>query len=49
MKYEVAESNDCIGEWRVESIGPEGECYVVLFSGPDAEQRAWEYAEWKER
>ena len=32
------------GEWRVESFGTEGECYVTLFAGPEAELRARYYA-----
>ena len=47
MTYEVAESKNCAGEWRVEAINPEGEVYVTLFSGPIAKERAKEYAAWK--
>src|SRR6266404_3023251 len=37
------------GDWRVEGIDfdNEGQVYVTIFSGPDAQERADEYAEWK--
>jgi hypothetical protein len=48
MVYEVVESRDTTGEWRVEGIDDtSGDCYVTLFSGPNARARAEEYAEWK--
>lgn len=49
MEHEAFQSRDVPGEWRVEAIdfGSEGECYVAIFSGPDAEDRAREYAAWK--
>ena len=49
MQYEVVESKHLLGEWRVEAINykGDGECYVTLFSGPRAEERAREYAAWK--
>lgn len=36
-------------EWRVEAIDyeSEGEIYVAVFTGPDAEKRAREYASFK--
>ncbi len=45
LHYEVAESN-VPGEFRVEAIDYEndGECYVAIFSGPKAKERAEEYA-----
>lgn len=43
MEYEVFEDKEVSGQWRVESFGPEGECYVTIFSGPDAEFRARTY------
>ena len=49
MQYEVTESRDVPpGEWRAEAIDydSEGECYVTIFAGPDAEQRARAYAQW---
>lgn len=44
MTYEIRESKG--SEWRVEGIDyeSEGECYVAVFSGPQAEQRAKAYA-----
>jgi hypothetical protein len=47
ISYELAESDGYSGEWRVEAIGPDGEVYVSIFSGPKAKERAAEYAEWK--
>ena len=48
MIFEVKESATSINgdEWRVEAINyeGEGECYVAIFSGPQAEQRAKAYA-----
>ena len=46
MTYEVVESGTSSDEWRVEAIDyeHEGACYVAVFSGPGAEQRAIEYA-----
>ena len=49
MNYEVIPDSISPGDWRVEAINDvgEGEVYVAIFSGPDAEQRAREYADWK--
>lgn len=49
MNYEVFEDKLNPGDWRAEAVNPEGdgECYVVIFSGPDAPERAQEYAAWK--
>ncbi len=51
MIYEVIRSRDCPddSEWRAEAIdyASEGECYATIFSGPKAEERAKEYARWK--
>ena len=46
MEYEVVETRNIPGEWRVEAIdyGSEGECYLTIFSGPKSHQRAEEYA-----
>ena len=35
------------GHWHVEAIGKDGEIYVAIFSGPEARERATEYADWK--
>ena len=43
MKYTVAESKDFPGDWIVSAIGPEGEIYLALFSGPNCQRRALEY------
>jgi len=49
MRIEVAEDRLSPGDWRVEMFdtGREGECYVTIFVGPSAEERAHEYARWK--
>lgn len=49
MEYEVIQSQDVPGEWRVEAIDFEtdGQVYVTIFSGPEAQERAHEYAAWK--
>ncbi len=51
MKYEVVATRGVPddSEWRVEAIDyeSEGECYVTIFSGPNARQRAEEYAIWE--
>ncbi len=48
MRYETLEDRRYPGEWRVEAIDTDGSCYVTLFSGPQAKERAYEYAEWKQ-
>lgn len=47
--HEVLPCHVCPYDWRVEAINfaGEGECYVAIFSGPLAEERAREYAAWK--
>jgi hypothetical protein len=49
MQYEMKESL-FKGEWVVEAINEEGdgEIYVTAFSGPQAKERAAEYAAWKQ-
>jgi len=49
LLYVVVEDENCPNEWRAEAIDDagEGECYVVIFAGPRAEERAREYAQWK--
>jgi hypothetical protein len=51
LKYEVAPSRDVRDEWRVEAINfdGDGEVYVTIFSGPNAKERAEEYADWASR
>jgi hypothetical protein len=31
------------GEWRVEYVGDDGGCFVNIFAGPRAEDRAMDY------
>lgn len=45
MKYELVASKGIPNEWRVESFDEEGCCYIVIFSGPKAKERAEEYLE----
>lgn len=49
LTFEVAQARDAIAEWIVEAIDEVngGEVYMTRFSGPDANQRAQEYADWK--
>jgi hypothetical protein len=47
MHYEVVESRQYPGHWHAEAIDQDGAVFVVVFSGPHAEQRAHEYANWK--
>jgi hypothetical protein len=49
LSYEVVESRDNPGEWRAEAIdfAGDGECFIAIFTGPLAMDRAREYAAWK--
>jgi len=49
MLHEVIKDKHEIDTWRVEAINKEGdgEVFVVIFSGPDAEARALAYVNWK--
>ena len=51
LEYEVIEAKESIGgdTWNVEAIDhdSEGEIYMASFSGPKAEERAREYAKFK--
>jgi hypothetical protein len=47
MEYEVIEDRKFPGDWRAEAIDNDGRCYITIFSGPNAKQRAEEYARWK--
>lgn len=49
LEVEVAERFDLPGTWTVEAVdtGSEGEIYQALFTGPEAEERAYEYARFK--
>jgi hypothetical protein len=45
MEYEVFADKDFPQDWRVEAVDiNSGDIYVAVFSGPQAEQRAREYA-----
>lgn len=46
MEYECVFAPKLQG-WVVEAIGADGEVYVAQFYGPDSEERAAEYAAWK--
>ena len=48
LNYEVLPSFGVPDEWRVEAIDFEGggDCYITIFSGPLAEQRATAYQGW---
>lgn len=49
LQVEVVERRDTPGAWAVEAINinGDGECYLAVFSGPDAPARAAEYASMK--
>ena len=49
MIYEVAQDLIDPHNWRVEAIhhDGDGEVYIAIFSGPDAQARAEAYAAWK--
>jgi hypothetical protein len=49
LHYETIEDNRLAGDFRVEAIDTQGdgEVYIAIFSGPEAKERAEEYAEWK--
>jgi hypothetical protein len=49
MKYEVKESKERSGEFLAIAVNEasHNEVFSALFCGPDARQRAEEYADWK--
>jgi alpha-beta hydrolase superfamily lysophospholipase len=49
LHYETVADSLNAGDYRVEAINNEkdGEVYVAIFSGPDAKERAEEFARWK--
>lgn len=49
LVVEVAERHDAPGVWTVEAVdeGSEGEVYQALFTGPGAEEFAYDYARFK--
>ena len=49
MKYEVMPDEKFPNEWRCEAIDQQsGDIYIAVFAGPDAEERAREYASWQQ-
>lgn len=48
LEVEVAERMDAPGNWTVEAVdtGSEGEIYQAIFIGPQARERALDYARW---
>jgi hypothetical protein len=49
QSVEVFERKGSPGVWSVEAIGSDGEIYQALFIGPEARERAVEYAAFKYR
>ena len=49
MRYEVEQSPEHPEEYVAVAVNEDSkrERYVALFTGPDAQKRAQEYAEWK--
>ena len=49
LQFETIEDKMHPDDYRVEAIDSEGdgEVYTAIFVGPDAKQRAEEYAQWK--
>ena len=49
LEVEVVERRDTPGAWGVEAINAigDGEIYMAIFSGPQAKERAIEYADMK--
>jgi hypothetical protein len=49
MQHEFIKDRDFTSDWRVEAFNDaaEGQCYVAIFTGPESEARAREYADWK--
>lgn len=51
MEYTAVQDRTLEGAWRVEAIDYENEgvAHIAIFIGPNAEQRAREYATFKEQ
>jgi hypothetical protein len=48
VRYEALQDRDNRSDWRVEGIDSQaGDVYIAIFAGPLAEQRASEYADFK--
>ncbi len=48
MEYEVIEDRKSPDDWRVEAADDDGRYFIAIFCGPEARQRAEEYARWKQ-
>jgi hypothetical protein len=49
MQMEVFADKEFPNDWHVEAIDTNtGDVFQTVFAGPDAEQRAKEYADWQE-
>jgi hypothetical protein len=47
-KYEVLQDRESPSDWRVEATDIKaGDVFIAIFSGPDSEARAAEYAKFK--
>jgi hypothetical protein len=44
-EIKVFEDRIVSGEWRVEYFDGDGGCYIAIFAGPAAEQRARDYGD----
>ena len=44
-EIQVFENRTVPGQWRVEYFDDDGGCYVTIFAGPAAEQRARDYGD----
>jgi hypothetical protein len=48
MNYEVLQDRQFPTDWRVEAIDTgSGEIYVAIFAGPNAKERAQQFADWQ--
>ena len=45
VEIKVFEDRIVSGQWRVEYFDSDGGCYVAIFAGPGAEQRARDYGD----
>ena len=50
MQYEAFQDREKSADWRVEALDSKhGDVFVAIFCGPLAQQRAKEYADFKNR
>ncbi len=48
MDWSIFPDKEFPNDWHVEAIDKDsGDIFVAVFSGPDSEERAREYADWK--